>query len=93
MEEAAATTVNLWLSTLVISHGLSEVAKSYLRLAPEESSAVRLRALLARQVATDGNDLARVIQADFARPDTVALDGWILSRTEARLAALRYLDS
>jgi hypothetical protein len=91
MEEATAT-VNLWLSTLVMSHGLVEVAKGYLRLAPDESTATALRALLARRAESAEGSLEQVIQADFAQSDTVALNGWILSRTEARLAALRYLD-
>lgn len=39
-------------------------------------------------------DLARKRESEFARGDTVILDGWILSRTEARLCALvALLDS
>ncbi len=91
MEEATAA-VNLWLSTLVMSHGLVEVAKEYLRLAPDEATAAALRVLLGQRIQDGGSTLEQVIQADFARSDTVALNGWILSRTEARLAALRYLD-
>lgn len=84
--------VNLWLSTLMISHGVGEVAKAYLQLVPGENQPATLRALLAQRVEQDGSQLDQVIRADFARPDTVALNGWILSRTEARLSALRFLE-
>lgn len=90
MEEAISV-VNLWLSSLVMSHGVVEVAKAYLLLTPAESQADTLRALLRARVEADGSQLTQVIRADFARPDTVALNGWVVSRTEARLATLRYL--
>lgn len=50
-----------------------------LRLARADTR--RLRALLARQQ-----------RADFACGRTVCLDGWVLSRTEARLCALAALE-
>lgn len=84
--------VNLWVSTLVMSHGVVEVAKAYIKQVPAEADTVTLRARLAERIDADGSQLAQVIRADFARPDTVALNGWILSRTEARLSALRFLE-
>lgn len=90
---AAITTVDAWLSSLVVSQGLTAVGKCYLALAPAEGHADTLRMLLAGRDQADGPDLGKVIQADFAASDTVALNGWILSRTEARLAALRLLAS
>jgi hypothetical protein len=90
MEEAISV-VNLWLQTLVLSHGVVEVARAYLRMTPAEAEPETLRTLLTARVESDGSQLAQVIRADFARPDTVAINGWIVSRTEARLAALRFL--
>lgn len=84
--------VDRWLSTLVLSHGVTEVARAYLRDTPGESDAFALRTLLAQRAADAGPDLSTVIRGDFAAPDTVAVNGWILSRTEARLAALRLLN-
>lgn len=54
-------------------------ARNYLRLA--DAAPGELRALLGRQQ-----------RQDFAAGRTVTLDGWILSRTEARLCALVALD-
>jgi hypothetical protein len=91
MKEAIST-VDQWLSSLDLSQGLTAVGERYLVLAPAEARADILRTLLAQRHDADGPELGKVIQADFTASDTVALNGWILSRTESRLAALRVLQ-
>jgi len=76
------------------------IGGAYLRAVPEESDAnvlarrivrsgpVRLRRLdaLSKKELTDA--LQSIIRQDFVSNNTVRLDGWVLSRTEARLCAL-----
>lgn len=38
-----------------------------------------------------GQSIARSVQSDFANDNVVILDGWVLSRTEARLCAAVYM--
>lgn len=76
--------------------GVDAVASVYLHEFPEEASTAVLREALGfgpRRVATrKTRRLAPMIKADFAADDIVALDGWRLSRTEARWAALVHLE-
>jgi len=76
------------------------IGRAYLALAPREASSPRLAGLIVaglgespRAVDAAGDDeLRRLVAAgmvaDFAQGRTVELDGWMLSRTEARLYAL-----
>lgn len=90
MSEVAGA-IDPWLASLSITHGLVQVATAYLLLYPEEASASKLRILLAAESDTTG-DLPAAIRRDFAQGRTVAVRGWMLARTEARLAALRHLE-
>ena len=76
--------------------GVNAVASVYLHQHPEEASTAMLREALGfgpRKVATKNTKkLAPRITADFEADDIVALDGWRLSRTEARWAALVHLE-
>ena len=74
-----------------------KVGERYLALAPTERCTRRLTAALFGALdhpsAADALPHLRQIvetrrQQDFARGDTVILDGWLLARTEARLCAL-----
>jgi hypothetical protein len=70
------------------------IGRAYLRQAPEEADAARLLALIhpGDCAALSASELRRAVaarqRADFAAGRTVLLDGWVLSRTEARLCAL-----
>ncbi len=68
----------------------------YLHQYPEEASVTLLRANLGLEPDADlrrgARRLARRIQADFESADIVAIDGWRLSRTEARWATLLHLE-
>jgi len=76
----------------------ARVGLRYLAVAPDE----RDRAVLAERLGTagiTGDVLAHVaaleqaVRRDFERGDILALDAWILSRTELRAAALLALTS
>lgn len=70
-----------------VPEGVIVVGEGYLRAVPEEAD---LATLLAALPAPDGDVAAaarRRIAADFTNGDTVAVDGWLLSRSEARAAA------
>lgn len=70
-----------------VPEGVIVVGEGYLRAMPEEAD---LATLLAALPAPDGDVAAaarRRIAADFVNGDTVAVDGWLLSRSEARAAA------
>lgn len=79
------------------------VGLEYLRAAPEENSVDALIGSLAagveggrRTLETTSGDgmralLARRMRDDFGAGETVELRGWILSRTEVRLAAIAAL--
>ena len=75
------------------------VGRAYLRLAPEEADPARLLALIhpGDAAALAEAELRRAVAArqreDFACRRTVLLDGWVLSRTEARLCALAELTA
>lgn len=77
-----------------------EIGKAYLLVAPDEQDRDRLVEALAGDALEEWERLAtrdlaalhRAVRArhqnDFRHSHTVRLHGWILSRTEARLAAL-----
>jgi hypothetical protein len=80
----------------MLSHAKSaaRLGRFYLESAPQEADAARLVALLGVAPAdreTDAALRARLdahTRQDFINGDTVAVDGWLLSVTEARLCAL-----
>jgi hypothetical protein len=59
------------------------IGKAFLRDYPGEADAAHLAARLPRR-----HRLHMAISADFAAGKTVMVEGWVLSRTEARLCAL-----
>jgi hypothetical protein len=76
------------------------LGRHYLAATPHEADAQRLRALLAgslEAVAAKPETLHRrvheQIRDDFTAARVVAVDGWLLSLTEARLCALVSLGS
>ena len=75
------------------------VGQIYLNLAADENDPERLVALIAgeqlaewQSLAGDRDALYRAVRArhrsDFENGNTASIDGWLLSRTEARLCAL-----
>jgi len=79
------------------------VGRAYLATRPEERDAPRLAGAVSRDLRDGGcdpatgdrADLRRAVSGrvrqDFADGRTVTVDGWVLSRTEARLCALAAL--
>jgi hypothetical protein len=76
------------------------VGAAYLQMMPDEADVQALLArLLEDQPALSGSRsaaatrqlLRRCIRGDFARERVVAVDGWLLAETEARLCALAVL--
>jgi hypothetical protein len=72
---------------------LARVGRRYLEAVPAERDVTVLRAELgelaaATEPARHAAALERAVGRDFERGDILALDGWILSRTELRAAAL-----
>jgi hypothetical protein len=79
-----------------LADSLRAIGEAYLNRYPaERSSSALLEAIQSRcgriDLATGGQTpgvLGRLIIEDFSTDDVVYLNGWALSRTEARLAAL-----
>jgi hypothetical protein len=77
------------------------VGRAYLDQAPEEAHAARLRRLLdlTAEVSAQtlpGSEKERLAMRqceDFRTGETVLVQGWVLSRTEARLYALAALEA
>jgi len=74
------------------------IGRRYLTIRPEEASAAILVEAIVRDHPCAGTTerqlrdlMRRAIRDDFACGDTVTLDGWVLSVTEARLCALAAL--
>jgi hypothetical protein len=76
---------------------IRRIGRAYLDQVPEESSRTELTSVLGLggMVISVESVFDRVdaIDAEFARRETVVLDGWTLSLTEARAAALLYLTT
>jgi hypothetical protein len=78
--------------------GVQRIGRAYLRLRPKEARVPLLEKKL-EKAGVSGvpreqlSAAAGRIAADFGEGRTVMLDGWVLSVTEARLAALDLLQS
>ena len=78
------------------SKSASIVGAEYLRQCPEESSLEGLEGLLP-QLSSDASSelilkvIKERVEADFASAEVVYLNGWMISRTEARVCALNTL--
>jgi hypothetical protein len=70
---------------------LASIARAYVQVVPGEADPGVARARL--EAATGGSlaksALRSAIRRDFARGDTVVLDGWVLSRSECRYCVMR----
>jgi len=81
--------------------GMVSVGRAYLHLAPEEADAAWLRQLLdlpagASALTLPGLERERLAarqSEDFRTGEAVLVQGWVLSRTEARLCALAALQA
>lgn len=73
----------------------AEVGRRYLDSNRGEADRERLADLLAETLDPSAGDLARqmmaAVQNDFRLGRTVMVDGWVLSRTEARICAIACL--
>lgn len=74
------------------------LGRAYLAASPAEADPGRLLSLLEATLGSDASDeaalLARIdrqLRSEYIRGDLVDVDGWLLSRTEARLYALAAL--
>ncbi len=96
MTATGPSLVDHWLAALPGSAGSRAVGESYLLAFPQERDVEILRRLLSADVAVADcadptGELTSRIRAEFAAGEVVQVGGWILSRSEARLAALRSL--
>jgi len=88
----------IWAALPKPEDGIQQIGRAYLRLRPREAHVrVLRRKLVAAGIGGDGraqlSAAASRIADDFAAGRTVTLDGWVLSVTEARLAALDLMTS
>lgn len=80
------------VQTLFTTHAeLLELGRSYLVQHPAESDSVVLSDLVSS--AFSSGDLNRQFREEFAAGKTVLINGWLLSRKEARYYALCYLET
>jgi hypothetical protein len=96
-----------WLSSVITApESAARLGRSYLDLHPDESNMNRLLADIEAAVSGDRGALTpnpnadriaavlqRVVGAEYTRNQVVAVSGWVLSRTEARLYALVSLNT
>jgi hypothetical protein len=80
------------LAALAGDDGVDHVGAIYLAAHPHEAEAGRLMHLIGgdRRHTAD-RAVAQRIDLDWRRQDITLIDGWVFSRTEARLCALLYL--
>lgn len=76
-----------------VGEALARIGRRYLEVVPAERDPATLRAHLGEfadpaDVLGHAAALKSAVRRDFERGDILALDGWILSRTELRAAAL-----
>jgi hypothetical protein len=80
------------LAALAAGEGVHHVGAIYLSAYPQEADAGRLMQLIGGdRLHTGDRAVARRIALDWRRHDITLIDGWVFSRTEARLCALLYL--
>lgn len=79
------------LSTIWEEKIIIETGNAYFRLFPNEKSPRKLVELLTSQDIGDPVSLEKKIIQDYREGQTVIVDGWILSKTEARQCALYFL--
>ncbi len=96
-----------WLASAISApESAARLGRSYLELHPEEGPGERLLADIEAALAKENSALSRdigadritaalrrVVRGEYTRDEVVAVSGWVLSRTEARLYALVSLDA
>lgn len=75
------------LSKIWDANDITAIGKRYCRLFPDEKNKRKLVKLLSLQHSTV-KSLEKIIIKDYQEGNTVMLEGWILSKTEARQCAL-----
>jgi len=86
----------VFLVHIMDKKSLLETGQQYLKQVPDEASANKLEKLLMDNSALTGsadaesvhNYFSKKTADDFANKQTVVVDGWVLSATEARQCAL-----
>lgn len=90
LREAAA-----WARRFRSSDSAGRIGRAYLLRRPAEADLgilyERLSAGLPPGQAAEDPDWGAIVRADFGTGNTVLVEGWLLSRTEARLCALTAL--
>lgn len=79
------------LSHILDDNAIVEIGKAYRRHRPEEDSAETLLHLLSSDNTGGNSDVSKVthkIANDFEKGNTLIMDGWVISVTEARQCAL-----
>ena len=81
-----------YLSHIMDGPSIHDLGLRYIEQIPEESSKTKLLSLLPEVNGTMRDDIVYTIRkkivADYRNGDTICIDGWVLSRTEARQCAL-----
>ena len=72
---------------------MTDIGASYAKIFPEDDFKKQLNKLITENRSDQEavkNRLKEIIFKDFSEEETVMLDGWVLSRTEARQCAIFY---
>ena len=90
---AGADAASLLRGLITDREGAARLGRSYLAAHPNEARrSVLVRDLVGATEPTSASDASREVAArirdDYAAGSTVVVDGWVLSRAEARLYAL-----
>jgi hypothetical protein len=103
IDDDAATDAQRLVRAFAYPESAAELGRAYLATAPREGSATVLAERIAASLpaghaairTADDSQLesllAQQLREDFMAGDTVTVDGWIISKTEARLCALAAL--
>lgn len=82
------------LSLIWNKESIFAIGSKYNKKFPDESSERTLaRALFANSDNRSYEKLNEMVKADFSEGRMVVIDGWVLSKTEARQCALYYLQN
>jgi len=80
-----------FLSNFLDSKSIIEIGELYIKQVPDENNELKLVSLLPISDSSDNNTieiLQQQITDDYISGKTIIVDGWILSKTEARQCAL-----
>ncbi|WP_194774569.1 hypothetical protein [Pararhodonellum marinum] len=81
-----------FLSLIWDEESISDIGAKYAAKFPEESRERSLAKALFSDSASQSKDkLLALTQSDFFNGNLVTIDGWVLSKTEARQCALHYI--